>query len=77
VVVVVATLPAEVVTVVAGRLSVVTSGLVVVVVTWSSGWATPEVELPESELGPSGSEPGSPPPQATRNTRLKSRVLVG
>jgi hypothetical protein len=75
-VVVAATLPADVVTVVAGRLSVVTSGLVVVV-TRSSGWDTPEVVLPEPEIGPSGSEPGSPPPQATKNTRLKSRVLVG
>jgi hypothetical protein len=75
VVVVVASLPAEV-AVVAGRLSVVTSGLAVVVVTGPAGWETAEVELPEE--GPaSGSEPGSPPPQAIRNIRLKTRVLVG
>jgi hypothetical protein len=75
-VVVAATLPAEVVTVVAGRLSLVTSGLVVVVEIRPSCWDTPEVEVTESVLEPSGSEPGSPP-QATKTTRLKSRVLLG
>jgi hypothetical protein len=76
VVVVVASLPADVV-VVAGRLSVVTSGLVVVVVICPAGWKTPEVGLVEDGSVASGSETGSPPPQATTSARLKTRVLVG